>query len=180
MHNSAVRSRESAMIESGRRDPQKLVCLARLERALNALSTRSRCQLGYRHAEDQAGFELALGLSQRIKSPPRSAATVTGLMGGREWLRSTWLRVKSPLPLHSGLRLRVRIGANGRYCPSYHAVIGRGPHFSDSLAWLLFEWCSLTDSNRRMSGRRPDAFAAWRREPELVRRAGLEPATCRS
>ena len=66
------------MIESGRRDPQKLVCLARLERALNALSTRSRCQLGYRHTEDQAGFELALGLSQRIKSPPRSAATVTG------------------------------------------------------------------------------------------------------
>jgi hypothetical protein len=60
------------MIESGRRDPQKLVCLARLERALNALSTRSLCQLGYRHTEDQAG------LSQRIKSPPRSAATVTG------------------------------------------------------------------------------------------------------
>src|SRR5258708_39330825 len=46
----------------------------------------------------------------------------------------------------------------------YHAVIGRGPHFSDSLACLLFEWCSLTDSNRRMSGCRPDAFAAWRRE----------------
>jgi hypothetical protein len=46
------------MIESGRRDPQKLVCLARLERALNALSTRSRCQLGYRHTEDQAGFEV--------------------------------------------------------------------------------------------------------------------------
>ena len=66
------------MIESGRRDPQKLVCLARLERALNALSTRSLCQLGYRHTEDQAGFEPALGLSQRIKSPPRSAATVTG------------------------------------------------------------------------------------------------------
>ncbi len=95
------------MIESGRRDPQKLVCLARLERALNALSTRSLCQLGYRHetaqpvfarsartgtrllgtcppklqrrrVEDQAGFEPAMGLSQRIKSPPRSAATVTG------------------------------------------------------------------------------------------------------
>ena len=66
------------MIESGRRDPQKLVCLARLERALNALSTRSLCQLGYRHTEDQAGFEPALGFSQRIKSPPRSAATVTG------------------------------------------------------------------------------------------------------
>ena len=94
------------MIESGRRDPQKLVCLARLERALNALSTRSRCQLGYRHTEDQAGFELALGLSQRIKSQPRSAATVTGPMG-TEWLRSTGRRVKSPLPLHSGLRLRV-------------------------------------------------------------------------
>src|SRR6266404_8851135 len=100
MHNSAVRSRESAMIESGRRDPQKLVCLARLERALNALSTRSLCQLGYRHTEDQAGFEPALGFSQRIKSPSRSAATVTGPWG-REWLRSTCLRVKSPLPLHS-------------------------------------------------------------------------------
>jgi hypothetical protein len=66
------------MIESGRRDPQKLVCPARLERALNALSTRSLCQLGYRHTEDQAGFEPALGFSQRIKSPSRSAATVTG------------------------------------------------------------------------------------------------------
>jgi hypothetical protein len=32
------------------------------------------------------------------------------------------------------------------------------------LACLLFGWCSLTDSNRRMSGCRPDAFAAWRRE----------------
>src|SRR5215813_15076228 len=86
-----------------------IVCLARLERALNALSTRSLCQLGYRHTEDQAGFEPAVGLSQRIKSPPRSAATVTGpWSGGREWLRSTGRRVKSPLPLHSGLRLRVR------------------------------------------------------------------------
>ena len=27
-----------------------------------------------------------------------------------------------------------RIGASGRYCPSYDAVIGRGPRFSDSLA----------------------------------------------
>jgi hypothetical protein len=26
------------------------------------------------------------------------------------------------------------IGASGRYCPSYHAVISRGPRFSDSLA----------------------------------------------
>jgi hypothetical protein len=69
------------MIESGRRDPQKLVCLARLERALNAPSTRSLCQLGYRHTEDQAGFEPALGFSQRIKSPSRSAATVTGPWG---------------------------------------------------------------------------------------------------
>ena len=68
------------MIENSRRDPQKLVCLAEFERALNALSTRSLCQLGYRHMEDQAGFEPALGLSQRIKSPPRSAATVTGSM----------------------------------------------------------------------------------------------------
>ena len=66
------------MIESGRRDPQKLVCLARLERALNALSTRSLCQLGYRHIEDQAGFEPAMGTSHRIKSPTRSATTVTG------------------------------------------------------------------------------------------------------
>jgi hypothetical protein len=30
------------------------VCLARLERALNALSTRSLCQLGYRHIEADA------------------------------------------------------------------------------------------------------------------------------
>src|SRR5207245_1182151 len=35
---------------------------------------------------------------------------------------------------HSGLRLRVRIGASGRYCPSYLAAIGRGPRVSDSLA----------------------------------------------
>src|SRR5262249_9176307 len=77
MHNSAKRSvaRRSSTIATAE---EILVCLARLERALNALSTRSLCQLGYRHMEDQAGFEPALGLSQRIKSPPRSAAPVTG------------------------------------------------------------------------------------------------------
>jgi hypothetical protein len=92
------------MIESGRRDPQKLPVFARSAttdtrpsadlpaealaeaggvpgstrtstgRALNAFPL----PLGYRHIEDQAGFEPAMGLSQRIKSPPRSAATVTG------------------------------------------------------------------------------------------------------
>jgi hypothetical protein len=58
------------MIESGRRDPRKLVCLARLERALNALSTRSLCQLGYRHIEDQAGFEPAMGIASGLRVRP--------------------------------------------------------------------------------------------------------------
>src|SRR5438132_10288069 len=31
-----------------------------------------------RGLEDQAGFEPAMGVSRRVKSPPRSAATVTG------------------------------------------------------------------------------------------------------
>jgi hypothetical protein len=44
------------------------------ERALNAFPL----PLGYRHIEDQVGFEPAVGLSQRIKSPHRPAATVTG------------------------------------------------------------------------------------------------------
>jgi hypothetical protein len=49
------------------------------ECALNALplpigvQTRDAVKM-----EDQAGFEPASGLCQRIKSPPRSAATVTG------------------------------------------------------------------------------------------------------
>ena len=54
------------------------MCLVRLERTLYGLSNRSLCRLGYRHVEDQVGFEPTVGLSQRIKSPPRSAATVTG------------------------------------------------------------------------------------------------------
>ena len=76
---------------------RELVRLGRLERPLNALSTHSLCQLGYRRViiryrrghgreqglEDQAGFEPAVGASQRIKSPPRSAATVTGPMISR-------------------------------------------------------------------------------------------------
>jgi hypothetical protein len=64
----------------------ELVRLGRLERPLNALSTHSLCRLGYRREarraaarlEDQAGFEPAVGVSLRIKSPRRSAATVTG------------------------------------------------------------------------------------------------------
>jgi hypothetical protein len=50
------------------------------ERALNAfpLPVGVQALIGIRNLEDQAGFEPALGLSQRIKSPPRSAATVTG------------------------------------------------------------------------------------------------------
>ena len=105
---------------------RELVRLGRLERPLNALSTHSLCQLGYRRViiryrrghgreqglEDQAGFEPAVGASPRIKSPRRSAATVTGPMileiGGPGWFRATCRRVKSPLPLHSGLRLRVQ------------------------------------------------------------------------
>src|SRR5262249_1560866 len=84
-----------------------------LERPLNALSTHSLCRLGYRRElEDQAGFEPAASLRCRLKRPARSTATVTGpcsVFGGPGWLRSTGRRVKSPLPLHSGLRLRVRI-----------------------------------------------------------------------
>ena len=172
MHNSAIRSRVASPKWCAWLDSNEH--WTRSQRVPSAIGVQARGGPGRIRTCD--------GHCQRIKSPPRSAATVTGpwMTWRTRVVRSTGPRVKSPLPLHSGLRLRVRIGANGRYCPSYHAVIGRGPHFSDSLAWLLFEWCSLTDSNRRMSGRRPDAFAAWRREPELVRRAGLEPATCRS
>ena len=45
------------MIKSGRRDPRNLVCLARLERAPDALSTRSLCQLGYRHIKEGEELE---------------------------------------------------------------------------------------------------------------------------
>jgi hypothetical protein len=45
------------------------------------------------------------------------------------------------LPLHSGLRLDSAVPPSERR-----------------------DRCSLTDSNRRMSGCKPDAFAAWRRE----------------
>src|SRR6266849_8784208 len=89
---------------------RELVRLGRLERPLNALSTHSLCRLGVQTRgvmEDQAGFEPAVGASLRIKSPRRSAATVTGPMileiGGPGWFRATCRRVKSPLPLHSGL-----------------------------------------------------------------------------
>jgi hypothetical protein len=72
---STDRARE---LEHGRRDQRNLVCLARLERALNALSTRSLCQLGYRHDGGPGRIRTCGGHRQRIKSPPRSAATVTG------------------------------------------------------------------------------------------------------
>ena len=116
-----------------------MVRLGRLERPLNALSTHSLCQLGYRRdamqLEDQAGFEPALSFRCRLKRPARSTATVAGPMlsnGGPGWLRSTsqptsglpevghairWPKsetsdfgwIKSPLPLHSGLRLQVQL-----------------------------------------------------------------------
>src|SRR5262249_40180362 len=92
MHNSAQRDCRAAAQEPSSR-PTNLVCLARLERALDALSTRSLCHLGYRHKG-------------------------TALPSG-----------------------------------GYRLYLVRS-----------FDWCSLTDSNRRMSGCRPDAFAAWRRE----------------
>jgi hypothetical protein len=56
----------------------QLVRLGRLERPLDALSTHSLCQLGYRRMGDQGGFEPPTGLRHGIKSPVRSAATVTG------------------------------------------------------------------------------------------------------
>ena len=55
-----------------------MVRLGRLERPLDALSTHSLCRLGYRRVEDQGGFEPPTGLHHGIKSPVRSAATVTG------------------------------------------------------------------------------------------------------
>src|SRR5215510_2219348 len=93
-----------------------MVRLGRLERPLNALSTHSLCRLGYRRRcemEDQAGFEPAVSLRCRLKRPARSAATVTGPAlrnGGPAWLRSTCRQLKRLLPLHSGSRLRVRLG----------------------------------------------------------------------
>jgi hypothetical protein len=135
------------------------VRLGRLERPLNALSTHSLCQLGYRRIdgrsddrhregmEDQAGFEPAMSLRCRLKRPARSAATVTGPLcvcsGGREWLRSTGRRVKSPLPLHSGLRLRVRIlGLVGGTAPPATRLSG-APVASPFTRMVSRWWCAL-------------------------------------
>jgi hypothetical protein len=88
------------------------------ECALNALplpigvQTRDSLQLEELQLEDQAGFEPAVSFRCRLKRPARSTATVTGpgfRNGGPAWLRSTCRRLKRPLPLHSGLRLRVRL-----------------------------------------------------------------------
>jgi hypothetical protein len=58
----------------------QLVSAAGLEPARRSVTPSRRCVYRFRHAdmEDQAGFEPAVGLSHRIKSPTRSAATVTG------------------------------------------------------------------------------------------------------
>ena len=50
------------MIESGRRDPRKLVCLARLD--------AFPLPLGYRHMGDQAGFEPAMGIASGLRVRP--------------------------------------------------------------------------------------------------------------
>jgi hypothetical protein len=48
--------------------------------------------------------------------------------GGRVWLRSTGRRVKNPLPLHSGLRLRVHRGWSPRAVSiRVFPLIGRAP-----------------------------------------------------
>jgi hypothetical protein len=80
------------------------VCLARLERALNALSTRSLCQLGYRHETAHPVFARRATTGTRLLAGHLPAEASAKAGGGREWLRSTCLRVKSPLPLHSGFK----------------------------------------------------------------------------
>jgi hypothetical protein len=63
------------------------------------------CELG-----DQAGFEPAVSFRCSIKSrvPSANSASLVQAVGGPGWLRSTCRRVKSALPLHSGLRLQVQ------------------------------------------------------------------------
>lgn len=128
-----------------------MVSVGRVERPLNALSTRSLCRLGYTDMEDQGGFEPPMGLRHGIKSPVRSAATGTGpwidfggkcfCVGASRWSRTT--------------------------C---HSVIGRGPRRSD---WLAFDGAS--SSTREFGApwriRTPEClgvgqvpWAAWRRE----------------
>ena len=93
MHNSAIRSRGlAATDENGVPGSTR----TSTERALDAFPL----PLGYRHIEDQAGFEPAMGLSQRIKSPPRSAATVTG-----PWMTSVE-DASGYDPLADGLKVR--------------------------------------------------------------------------
>jgi hypothetical protein len=79
----------------------KLVRPAGFEPALCGLSNRSLCLLGYGRVEDQVGLEPTKLL--RIGLRGRSLCRSGHWSGGLAWLRSTCRRVKSPLPLHSGL-----------------------------------------------------------------------------
>jgi hypothetical protein len=136
-----------------------LVSVGRLERPLSALSTRSLCRLGYTDVVDQGGLEPPK-LAQRIKSPPPlplgslvCLVNPGGLeppahgLKGRSPADPGWLRSGSDRangcggepprfqgPAHGVLR---GVGPSGRYCPSCHSVISRGPRFSGSLGMLV-------------------------------------------
>jgi hypothetical protein len=111
--------------------------------------------------------------------PSRSGETAKA--GGRVWLRSTCRRVKSPLPLHSGLRLRVHV-----WPPSGQ------PSFAEASEGILLRAILRSASARsrmvaprgfdpRFLGYRPSALATRRRGNVLVRPHGFEPrAFCMS
>jgi hypothetical protein len=123
--------------------------------------------------EDQAGFEPAVGLSHRIKSPTRSAATVTGPRfggcGGTRTRvgRSRATRLKVWPVRRSGhtsgafvcaahFVSSLLFGGRGRIRTFCHPVIGRGPRHSDSLP-LLVRPAGIEPAAFAMSGRRSPA-----------------------
>jgi hypothetical protein len=145
-------------------------------------SRRTPLPIGYRRElEDQAGLE-PTKLAQRFKRPlPLPLGSLIQNCGGRVWLRSTCRRVKSPLPLHSGLRLRVHV-----WPPSGQ------PSFAEASEGILLRAILRSASARsrmvaprgfdpRFLGYRPSALATRRRGNVLVRPHGFEPrAFCMS
>lgn len=89
-----------------------------------------------------------------------------------------------------GVRGRSRTGIEG-FAVLRIAALPPGPDWCDKLCANSHEVCRATnfprirnwrprqDSNLRLPGSEPGAFAAWRRGYELVLRAGFEPAVCR-
>ena len=174
-----------------------LVSVGRLERPLSALSTRSLCRLGYTDVVDQGGLEPPK-LAQRIKSPPPlplgslvCLANPGGLeplahgLKGRSPADPGWLRSGSdrangcggePPRFQSHAHGALRgVGPSGRYCPSCHSVISRGPRFSDSLGMMVRPPGDDPGASA-MSGRRSSAEL---RTHDLVLPPGFEPGKYR-